>query len=153
MHSEHFLPDDQFKELIRNAPLVSIDLILKNRDNKVLLGLRKNPPAKDKWFVPGGRILKDEPFDRAFRRITFSELGEEIEITRAKFVKVSQHFYNENKFSIPGLSTHYIVIVYEIAEFDFFIKENDQHSEFGWFGIDSLIKSPEVHQNTKDYFL
>lgn len=153
MQTKPLLPDDEFKQLLKNAPLVSIDLIIKNRDNKVLLGLRKNAPAKDLWFVPGGRIFKDETFNNAFKRITFSELGEEIDISKAHPIKVAEHFYNENKFEIEGLSTHYIVIVYEITDFKFEIRENDQHSDFEWFKIDDLINSMKVHQNTKDYFL
>jgi hypothetical protein len=41
------------------APLVSIDLIIRDNADRVLLGLRNNEPAKGYFFVPGGIILKD----------------------------------------------------------------------------------------------
>ncbi|WP_082016616.1 NUDIX domain-containing protein [Cupriavidus sp. IDO] len=36
---------------------------------------RRNPPAQDSWFVPGGRIRKDEPIAAALRRLLQEELG------------------------------------------------------------------------------
>jgi colanic acid biosynthesis protein WcaH len=35
---------------------VSIDLIVRDADGRVLLGLRNNRPARDWWFVPGGIV-------------------------------------------------------------------------------------------------
>jgi colanic acid biosynthesis protein WcaH len=67
-------PDD-FIEVVKKTPLVSIDLIIKNNLDQVLLGLRNNEPAKGFWFVPGGRILKNELIAEAFERITEEELG------------------------------------------------------------------------------
>ncbi len=49
------LDDEKFLEIIDLSPLVSIDLIVYNDKNEVLLGKRANRPAKDYWFVPGGK--------------------------------------------------------------------------------------------------
>jgi colanic acid biosynthesis protein WcaH len=64
-----YLIDSDIKTVIRLAPLVSIDLIIRDGANRVLLGLRNNEPAKGYFFVPGGIILKDEPLADAFTRI------------------------------------------------------------------------------------
>ena len=45
-------------EIIEATPLVSIDLVIRNPSNKVLLGKRNNHPAMGFWFVPGGWIFK-----------------------------------------------------------------------------------------------
>jgi len=50
---------EEFLEVVERAPLVSIDLIVRRGDGLVLLGRRTNEPAKDFWFVPGGRIYKN----------------------------------------------------------------------------------------------
>lgn len=42
----------------KNTLLVSIDLIIKNTRNKVLLGLRNDESVRSCWFVPGSRICK-----------------------------------------------------------------------------------------------
>ncbi|HGY7193620.1 TPA: NUDIX domain-containing protein, partial [Escherichia coli] len=61
-----FLDDNAFKNIIRNTPLISIDLIIQNEKDEYLVGKRNNRPARGFWFVPGGRILKDESLDNGF---------------------------------------------------------------------------------------
>jgi colanic acid biosynthesis protein WcaH len=73
-----FLNKQEFTEVIDRTPLVSIDLVVENEKGEKLFGLRTNRPAKDYWFVPGGRILKNEKLDDAFSRLTLNELGVEI---------------------------------------------------------------------------
>ena len=43
---------ETFKTVVASTPLVSIDLIVRNRQGQVLLGLRTNRPAQGGWFVP-----------------------------------------------------------------------------------------------------
>jgi colanic acid biosynthesis protein WcaH len=52
------LNDDTFKTIARNAPLISIDLIIRDASGRVLVGMRTNEPAKGFYFVPGGAIRK-----------------------------------------------------------------------------------------------
>jgi hypothetical protein len=59
--------------VIRLAPLIAIDLIIRNARDEVLLGLRKNEPAKGCYFVPGGVILKNERLAEAFARLIKNE--------------------------------------------------------------------------------
>ena len=66
-------------------PLVSIDLIITNRIGEVLLGKRENRPAKESWFVPGGRIRRMEKFEDAFKRISVNELGIPYKLEDASF--------------------------------------------------------------------
>ena len=46
-----------------------------NARGEVLLGLRTNEPAKDRYFVPGGMITKNEQLAEAFARIVKNETG------------------------------------------------------------------------------
>lgn len=61
---------DTFRTVVESTPLVSIDLVVRNQQGNILLGERTNRPAQGYWFVPGGRILKDETFEGAFKRLT-----------------------------------------------------------------------------------
>jgi colanic acid biosynthesis protein WcaH len=45
-----------FKIVVDNTPLISIDFIVKNSDNKIFLGKRVNKPACGFLFTLGGRI-------------------------------------------------------------------------------------------------
>ena len=51
-----FLSHAELDTVIRFAPLIAIDLIIRNARGEVLLGLRKNEPTKGRYFVPGGMI-------------------------------------------------------------------------------------------------
>jgi colanic acid biosynthesis protein WcaH len=140
-------------QVVKNAPLASIDLIVKNSRNEILLGLRKNEPAKDYWFVPGGRILKNERLARAFERISKEELGIEIAYQQAKFLGVFEHFYPSNFDQKEGFTTHYVVLAHQIN-----ISENllrlpkIQHQEYKWLSKNSIERDEKVHPYTKAYF-
>ena len=69
------LPAPEFLDVVRLTPLISIDLIVVDDHARVLLGRRVNRPALGAWFVPGGRIHKDESLGGAFSRIVREELG------------------------------------------------------------------------------
>lgn len=144
------LPLGDFKEIIKLTPLISIDLIIRNSEGKVLLGERLNKPAQGFWFVPGGRILKDEVLGEAFQRIINTELNATFNSSR--FKGVYQHLYNDN-VSGEDFSTHYIVLAYEL----FFDRDLDslpteQHSNYRWFTQEELIQDMNVHKYTKWYF-
>jgi len=144
------LPLDIFKTIIASTPLISIDLIVRNDRNQVLLGKRINRPAQGFWFVPGGRVLKDESLESAFKRLLKSELN--IAVYNSKFKGVYQHFYDDN-FSGIDFTTHYVVLAYEIEccqELTLF--PQNQHSAYKWFSEKELLIENRVHKHTKWYF-
>jgi ADP-ribose pyrophosphatase len=44
-------------------------------DHKILLVMRKNPPAQGQWAIPGGRIKWGETLQEAAEREIFEETG------------------------------------------------------------------------------
>lgn len=142
-----------FKTIVANTPLISIDLIVLDKEGRALLGQRQNRPAQHFWFVPGGRIFKDESFEDAFKRISQEELGVEAELIDAKFCGVYEHFYDDN-FSGANFSTHYVVhgftLLLDPESLDL---PPTQHSAYQWFEVESLLSEPMVHHFTKNYFL
>jgi colanic acid biosynthesis protein WcaH len=148
------LPADVFESIVRLTPLISIDLIVRSPDDSILLGLRRNEPARGTWFVPGGRVRKDERFNEAFARIARDELSVELAARDARFLGVFEHIYDENFAERAGWGTHYLVLGFEVrlAELPEGILQ-DQHDEFRWFSLDELQNSPHVHKFTKAYFL
>jgi hypothetical protein len=77
-----WLEPQDFERVVRCTPLVSIDIVVRSKDGQVLLGRRKNEPARNSFFVPGDRITKNERLEAAFRRITLAELGFPMELAR-----------------------------------------------------------------------
>jgi colanic acid biosynthesis protein WcaH len=148
------LGHEQFLEVVERAPLVSIDLIVRRENGEVLLGKRMNEPARDYWFVPGGRIHKNETIADAFRRISANELGRGFGLEEAKFVGVFEHFYPTNFGQKAGFGTHYVVLAYELADKELPAKlPADQHGEFRWFTVDAIRSTESVHKHTQGYFL
>ena len=142
-----------FAQVVKNAPMVSIDLILQDAQDRIFLGRRRNQPAKGKWFVPGGRIRKGERLDQALRRIVGEELGVDSILSDVQFVGVFEHFYEENFASEAGFGTHFVVLAHKLVlESPLTNLPPEQHFEYRWWKIAELIKSPRVHPYTKAYF-
>lgn len=147
------LSDELFETIIHNTPLISIDLIIEDESKNILIGKRNNRPARGFWFVPGGRVLKDESLDDAFMRLTDIELGTQISRRNAGFIGVYEHFYNDNFYN-EEFSTHYIVLAYKIIidRAELMLPEV-QHNEYCWVSESELLNNGQVHFNTKAYFL
>ncbi|WP_233800114.1 GDP-mannose mannosyl hydrolase [Paraburkholderia sp. HP33-1] len=140
--------------VVRLTPLIAIDLIVSDADGRILLGHRRNRPARDSWFVPGGRIQKHETLDAAFARITDAELGlENLTRSAARFEGVFEHHYSDNFAAEPHVSTHYIVLAYALPLTSAApIGRLDQHSAYLWLAPTELLARADVHENTKAYF-
>lgn len=147
------LKRDELAQVVKLAPLVSIDLIIEDNQGRVLLGMRTNEPAKGCWFVPGGRILKNERISQAFERVVKNELGLDLDYNRAQFVGVFEHIYSTNFALAEDFGTHYVVLAYRVkltGSAD--IAADNQHSELVWLDKDKILKDEKVHPNTKAYF-
>lgn len=149
-----WLDRETFRQIVSRTPLISIDLIVRNELGQVLLGQRLNRPAQGYWFVPGGRVRKDELLAEAFRRLTQEELGIQLPLSDAHFLGPFEHFYNDN-FSGSDFSTHYVVLGYEISLSCSALSQlpTEQHGTYRWFDIDAFMQSDVVHSHTKLYFL
>lgn len=151
------LDKQTFLNVVQNAPLVAVDFLLM-RGNEVLLGLRNNRPAQNFWFVPGGRILKNETITQALLRIADKELGLAELVKNGQlavtFYGTYEHFYDDC-FAGVDISTHYVVLAHQVklpTNFDLPIAD-EQHSAFKWWSVQELLASTEVHQYSKNYFL
>lgn len=139
--------------MVRLAPLVSLDLVVTNPRGEVLVGLRTNRPAAGFWFVPGGRIQKDERLDAAFRRLTGEELGRPMGLAEATPLGVYEHLYEDNFAGEPGVSTHYVVIAHRLAlDLDLAALPGAQHARWRWMPVATLRADETVHVNTRAYF-
>ncbi|MDR3413722.1 MAG: GDP-mannose mannosyl hydrolase [Formivibrio sp.] len=148
------LPFENFLQVVANAPLVSMDLIIENQRGEVLVGLRNNEPAAGFWFVPGGRVLKDERLDQAFLRISRNELGVDICRQYAESLGVYEHFYDTNAGSAPGFGTHYVVLAYRLrmdAE-TLHLPIGEQHEQYRWILQEQAREDTTIHPYSRAYF-
>lgn len=146
------LDNDTFRTVVASTPLVSIDLIVKNTKGQVLLGMRNNRPAQSMWFVPGGRILKNERISTAFKRLVKNELNADADISDAQYLGLYDHLYPDSIWG-DSVTTHYVVNAFEMQRvFDSSALPSDQHTEYAWFDIETLLSAANVHDHTKWYF-
>lgn len=149
-----FLDEAAFLDVTRLTPLVSIDLIVNDGHRHVLLGQRRIRPARDMWFVPGGRVTKGESLDAAFTRVVRDELGiAGMQRSSSRLYGVFEHCYEDNFAGAPGISTHYIVLAYSIGLNGAApIGRFDQHSDYKWLLPAEVLARDDVHSHAKAYF-
>jgi colanic acid biosynthesis protein WcaH len=146
-----FLDETTFKTVIASTPLISIDLVVKNTKGEYLLGYRNNRPAQGFWFVPGGRILKDETMDDAFIRLCKDELGVALMRQQAVFLGPFEHFYDDTVFG-EDVTTHYVVMGYALTiDIDLASLPQEQHNQYAWFTADKMLRREDVHTHSKGY--
>ncbi len=150
-----WLNNEVFRTVVDSTPLISIDLVVQNSLGKCLLGQRLNRPAQGAWFVPGGRVLKNETLDAAFHRLTLDELGKASRRSDARLLGVYEHFYSDSVFSAAGggPDTHYVVLAYQIvlAEGEVLQPPVTQHDTYRWWALADMQTSLHVHSNSRAY--
>lgn len=140
-----------FRQIIAYTPLISLDLVVEDERGRILLGLRLNRPAQGFWFVPGGRVRKNERLDAAFLRITETELGTPFLRSESKFLGVYEHLYGNSVFG-ESPDTHYVVLAYRLQ-----VKQaalhlpSQQHSEYRWFNKIEALQDQRLHKYSRAY--
>jgi colanic acid biosynthesis protein WcaH len=143
------VPDSDFRTVVKSTPLVSIDLVIADPSGAVLMGWRNNEPAKETWFVPGGRIRKNETIADAFERIVRSETGLVKRLAESEFGGVYEHLYTTNCFGDRDFGTHYCVLAYVLRVHERpHIAIDSQHTRVEWL----TPSSADIHPYSRSYF-
>lgn len=143
------LPDSVFRDVVKNTPLVSIDLVIADPSGAILMGWRENEPARGTWFVPGGRIRKDERVADAFGRIIKTETGLAKSLAESRFGGVYEHLYSTNCFGDASFGTHYCVLAYVLRFGERpAVAIDSQHTRIEWL----TPASAGIHPYSRAYF-
>jgi colanic acid biosynthesis protein WcaH len=149
-----FLPLPEFERLVGALPLVSVDLVLLNPRGQILLGKRRNAPARHWWFTPGGRVYKNEPLGSCLQRVVVSELGLQArDVQGAKLMGVWDHFYEDSAFS-GEVSTHYVNLPHVLGlphALGINALPLDQHSAWRWQDVHTAAVADDVHPYVQVY--
>jgi colanic acid biosynthesis protein WcaH len=148
-----FLDDSDLATVVRLAPLVCIDILLRDLENRVLVGLRNNDPAKGFLFVPGGRVRKGEKLQSAFERILLQETNCKASFSQASFFGVYEHFYDSNRFGDHGFGTHCVTLAFQLQlNQPSNVVSDAQHGSLHWMTEAEVLESSLVHHDTQAYF-
>lgn len=72
-----YISDALYRQIVKVMPLLCVDLVVVH-EGKYLLVKRKNDPAKDLWWTPGGRVQKGETIEKAAHRKAKEEIGVDV---------------------------------------------------------------------------
>ncbi len=130
------LPVGLYKKIQASTPVVCVDLVVADRQKHAfLLVKRVNEPEKGKWFLPGGRVFKNEKLAQAALRKLREETGLKGKVMRE--LGVGEYFSKRGYFR--GSTSHTVSAVYliEVAGRKNAVLD-PQSSEARWFnGINS----------------
>ena len=129
---------------------IGVGLYILNKENQLLLGLRKSTHGKGTWCPPGGHLEFGESFEQAACRETKEETGLDIS-EKDVFVRgVTSDFFEET-------NKHYVTVHLLTCVFEGNPKvcESDKCAEWRWFNLDSLPENlflPVAHFLDKNPF-
>ena len=96
-----------YRKLYAEMPIFCADVVAEDAQGRFIVVRRKNEPARGKWWLPGGRVLKDERVAHAAVRKLKEETG-----IKGKFECVIGFFeFFSRKGFFKGVSAHTPVAV------------------------------------------
>lgn len=145
MNGDRRIPAGEWETVVRNVPIVSVDLVVRAGPG-VVLGRRRNQPARGEWFVPGGRLVKGERLREAVHRVAREELGVDVEI--AARLGVYEHLYDATE--VPGVAgKHYVPVAFEVTATSTAFAPDDQHGAIRVF--DPPFEGLDLHPYVETY--
>ena len=126
------IPRAQYNRILGSMPLLCVDGVIRNSAGQALLVKRSNEPLRNRWWVPGGRVLKGETLERAFRRKMHEELG-----IRVKDFHCVGYFeavdMRHREINSHGGKLHSLSIVFESHINNADVTLDSQSSDWGYF--------------------
>jgi len=104
----NWIPDKLYTSFLAMMPYCCIDLVIV-RDKQYLLVQRKQEPLKGEWYLPGGRLFKDESVMMASIRIANGEVG-----LNPQFIGDLGYYmgyYDKSPFGFPIHTVSFVVLM------------------------------------------
>jgi colanic acid biosynthesis protein WcaH len=103
------IPRALYQRIHRMLPVVCVDTVVTNRARtRFFLVRRANEPERGRWWLPGGRLHKNERLIDAARRKIFEEIGFRGRIKE----QLGTYEYFSSRGYFPGMSAHTIIFVF-----------------------------------------
>lgn len=125
------IPQELYAKFLSQMPLFCVDALVVHK-GKVLLVYRTNKPAKNLWWVPGGRVLKNETLEQAVLRKMKEELG--VPVTIQKRLGTYETMFPDAPFSEVTCGVHSVNVAFLMT----LVNEQDaiqldtQSSDYQW---------------------
>lgn len=113
---------DQIKALM---PIFCVDLLIVDEAERILMVYRNHEPAKDEWWVPGGRVFFGESRIDAARRKLLEECG-------LRSDDIQELFTDDCLLAFPGGLSHGISTFYKIRVSQTAVVLDRQSRSYAW---------------------
>ncbi len=124
------IPEDRYKMILEEMPIVCIDCAIVNDSGEYLLVKRNNHPLKGEYWLPGGRLMKNEPLYDAVKRKMNQELGIDVEIER--LLGFFETVFKKTSMNVAG-GFHAVSFVFLLKPLQEKIVLDNQSSSWKWF--------------------
>ena len=141
------IPTEMYKKILELMPIICVDLCIRHK-KKLLLIKRNNEPAKDKWWLPGGRLWKHETLEQCAQR----KLKEETNLKGKIITRVGPYetMFEEAPFGITtgvhSVNVAFLIEASDISQLQF----DKNHSGSQWFDEIEQDWHPYVKQVLSD---
>lgn len=128
-----YLSADIYTKVVESLPICCVDVFVYNpHSQKYLMILRKDKPAQNLFFVPGGRLLKGESFFGGAERKIKEETG--LDITATQKIDVYSTIFPDSQW---GCQTHTInIVIFAVLKPDQKITLDAHHGDYAWVSRD-----------------
>lgn len=130
------IPTEKYREIVKEIPILCVDLIVQLNDRYLLLK-RANEPLKERYWVPGGRVHKGEHLKKAAIRILKQETG--LTAKRLIFEGLYEGMFKKG----ANGPIHTVSVVYFVPEVSGKLKVDTQST--GWLMTKKLPTDFTVH--------
>lgn len=146
---KEFIPLALYRKIVELMPIPCVDVVFK-AGSKVFLFMRAYEPAKGKWWLVGGRILRNETFEQAVIRKMKEEIGVDAKVGR--MIGTYEEFFANSRFDNEsgktgngktGTHTLSICFVAEPKNRNFKLRLNDEYD--GYRTIDRIEENLEPY--------
>ena len=124
------IPLGLYKKFVSLMPICCVDIVFR-ADGKLHLFKRAYEPAKNEWWIIGGRVLKGELLrDAAIRKVK-EEVGVNGKIIN--MIGIYETFFNTSRFNAKNKSnTHSLSVCFlvEPKKKNFKLKLNEEYTDF-----------------------
>jgi ADP-ribose pyrophosphatase YjhB (NUDIX family) len=140
--SDNPLTPQEFDDIYSKVPRLTVEIILRNEKNEILLSKRAIAPCEGQWHLPGGTVRFGEPLIEAVYRIAKRELNIDVlGATNVGYIEYPSHY--EKGLDSP------VGIVFEVNDYAGTLKVNNESLGSAWF-----LKLPkDIHADQDDFLV
>lgn len=120
---------DLYNQILTNIPVACVDAVI-IEDGAALLVKRKDKPVQGEWWVPGGRIVKNEMMRDTVYRKTIEEVG--LMCSVGPIIYTAETIFPDGPNDIPVHTINTVFLLHVHHSSRTAIKLDSHHSDFRW---------------------